>query len=170
MEITYGGKASFTLRGEKSVSIDGGEADISLFTTRQKKTALKVNGPGEYEVGGVLITSLELSGTLLYAITLDDINVAHISTGTAGLTERDLAALGRIDVLLVHADDQKTAQEAIADLSPRVVIPFGPEAAAIAASLGIKNPEPQSRFSWNGVTAPPKAVLLREPASRKKAA
>jgi hypothetical protein len=170
MEITYGGKAAFTVRGEKSVSIDGPEADIALFTTRQKKAALKINGPGEYEVGGVLITSLEVSGTLLYAITLDDINVAHISTSTAGLTERDLAALGRIDVLLVQASDQKAAHEAIADLSPRVVIPFGPTAPAIAAALGVKNAETQPRFIWNGVSAPPKAVLLRESGTRKKAA
>jgi hypothetical protein len=170
MEIIYSGKASFTVRGEKSVSIDGGEADITLFTRRQKKPSLKINGPGEYEVGGVLITTLEQSGALLHVITLDDLNIAHVSSNTAGLTERDLTALGRIDVLLVQAADEKAAQAAIADLAPRVVIPFGPQAAAIAASLGVKNAEPQPRFNWNGSGAPPKAVLLREPSTRKKAA
>jgi hypothetical protein len=170
MEITYGGKASFTMRGEKSVSIDGSDADIALFTRRQKSDRLKINGPGEYEVSGVLITTLNQSGTLLHAITLDDINIAHVSAPEGTLSERDLAAIGRIDVLLVQAVDVKAAQAAIADLSPRVVIPFGPHALEIAASLGVKNAEPQPRFAWNGVSTPPRAVLLREPGTRRKAA
>lgn len=170
MEITYGGRASFTLRGEKSVSIDGAGADIALFTKRQKRAGLRINGPGEYEVGGVLITTLDHSGTLLHAVTLDDINIAHVSSTGNALTDRDLAAIGRIDVLLVRAEDETAAQAAIADLTPRVVIPFGPHATKIAASLGLKNAEPQSRFSWNGATAPPRAILLKEPTTRRKAA
>ncbi len=169
MEIIYGGGASFILRGSKSVSIDGGDADISLFTRRQKRAALKLNGPGEYEVGGVLITTLDSAGTLMHSITLDDVNVVHLS-GSGSLTDRDLAAIGRTDVLLVRADDLRAAQAAVADLSPRVVIPFGTHAAALAASVGIKNPEPQRSFTWNGSGTPPKAALLKEPGARRKAA
>lgn len=169
MEIVYGGKTAFTLRGSKSVSIDASDADITLFTRRQRSAALKLNGPGEYEVGGVLITTLDSGGTLVHSITLDDVNVVHLSS-RAALTDRDLAAIGRTDVLLVQTDDLRVAQAAVADLSPRVVIPFGTHAAALAASVGMKNLEPQRNFSWNGISASPKAVLLKEPAARRKAA
>jgi hypothetical protein len=169
MEIVYAGKTGFTLRGSKSVSIDAGDADINLCTRRQKNRALKLNGPGEYEVGGVLITTLDSSGTLVHSITLDDLNVVHVSAGAA-LNDRDLAAIGRTDVLLIQTDDLRAAQAAVADLSPRVVIPFGTHAVALATSVGMKNPEPQRNFSWNGISAPPKAVLLKEPATRRKAA
>lgn len=170
MEIVYGGKASFTLRGEKTVTVDGSGGDIALHTMRQKNAGLKINGPGEYEVGGVLITSMEKDGTLLHAIVLDDVNIAHIGGRGVSLTERELAACGRVDVLLVESSDARSAGALVADLAPRVVIPFGPNAAAVAASSGVKNAEPQPRFSWNGISAPPRVVLLKEPAARKKAA
>jgi hypothetical protein len=170
MEIIYGGKTAFTLRGDRTVSIDGGEADIALFTKRQKNAALKINGPGEYEVSGVLITTLARAGALLHAVTLDDLNIAHVSGNPGALSERDLAAIGRIDILLLEAHEVRAAQAVIADLSPRVVIPFGPAAQGVAAATGVKSAEPQSRFSWNGSGTPPRAVLLKEPTAKRKAA
>jgi hypothetical protein len=170
MEITYGGAASFTLRGTRTVSIDAGTQDIALFTRRQKNASMKINGPGEYEVGGVLITTLDQGGTLLHVITLDDVTVAHISGDASKLSERDLEAVGRVDILLVRADDARAAGVAVTDLAPRVVIPFGAQSAAVVTTAGVKNPEPQPRFSWNGAGAPPKAVLLKEQTARRKAA
>lgn len=169
MEIFYEGKGAFTLLGSRSVSIDGRAADIALFTSRQKSTTMKLNGPGEYEVRGVLVTTVDVSDTLVHAITLDDIAVVHIAAGTP-LTERDIASVGRADVLLVRADDPRTAGAVIADLAPRVVIPFGEHSHKIAASCGLKDLEPRRSFSWNGMAAAPKAVLLKEGSVRRRAA
>jgi hypothetical protein len=170
MEITYGGKASFFLKGETSVVIDGSDASIKLYTTRQRSQKLKANGPGEYEIGGVLVTTLDVGGSYAHAITLDEINVLHLSGDPSKLSTRDIESLGRIDILIVRADDARAAQSAIGDITPRVVIPFGNNAAEVASASGVKDAEPQNRFAWNGVVTPPKAVLLKEPAGKKKAA
>jgi len=171
MEITYAGAASFVLKGERTVVINPTasteRAHISLHTRRQKSKKLLVNGPGEYEVGGVLITSIALGDEIVHAVEVDGINVLHLSGDVRCLTERDLTAIGKVDVLIVDCRDLKQAQNAVSDLGPRVIVPFGPHAAGLCAAAGVKDAQPQARFSWNGVTTPPRAVLLKEPAKKR---
>jgi hypothetical protein len=173
MDITYAGGASFTVKGERTIAInpsgrDHG-ADIVLHSARQKRGKLIVNGPGEYEIGGVLIATVETGGkTLVHAVEVDGVNIVHVGGDPAGLSERDLAVIGPVDVLLIEASDVKAAQTAVTSLTPRVIIPFGGHAAEVCATVGISGAEPQNRFSWNGVTTPAKAVLLKEPGTRRK--
>jgi hypothetical protein len=86
------------------------------------------------------------------------------------LTEREVLALGKIDVLLLPADDLRAAQSLVTDLVPRVVIPFGANAAELCAALGVPGATLESRFAWNGTAATPRAVLLKPVAARRRAA
>jgi hypothetical protein len=171
MEITYAGANSFVLKGERTVVINPSasteRADIPLYTRRQKSKKLLINGPGEYEIGGVLVTSVALGDDLVHAVEVDGINVLHLTGDARKLTDRDLSAIGKVDILLVEAAELKQAQNAVSDLTPRVVIPFGAHAAEVCATSGVKDAQPQARFTWNGVTAPARAMLLKEPAKKR---
>lgn len=171
MDITYAGEASFVLKGERVVVINpaerNGQADITLFTRRRADRKLIVNGPGEYEIAGVLIATVPVGTGLAHAVELDGINVLHLERG-ASLNDRDLAAIGKVDVLLIESEDLKQAQAAITDVTPRVVIPFGKHASEVCAAAGVKDAEPQARFSWNGITTPPRAVLLKASTGKRR--
>src|SRR4051812_820313 len=174
MEITYTGGTSFLIKGERTVAIDAAEkpdlGTIVLRSSRKRNAKLLVNGPGEYEIGGGLIASIALGDRLVHAVGGDGINIVHLVGDERRLDDRGLEAIGKVDVLLLEADAPRRAQTAISDLVPRVVIPYGPHAAEVCAAAGVKNAEPQSRFTWNGTTAPVKALLLKAPASKRRAA
>src|ERR687886_2335735 len=135
MEISYGGGASFLIKGERTVVINPVDktvqADIVLRTDRKRATKLLVNGPGEYEIGGVLIASLASGDRMVHAVEVDGINVVHVTPDERRLSERDLETIGKVDVLLVEAGDLRLAQTAVSDLIPRVIVPFGPHAVEV---------------------------------------
>ena len=177
MDIVYRGDSSFEINGERTIAINprnGSRADVVLHTARQKKPAGVVNGPGEYDIAGVLIVTLEKgsreSSTLAHSLIVDDLSVVHLGDTTHELSDRDVASIGRVDVLIVNADDARKAQAAVADLEPRVVIPFGAAAPQVCASLGVKSPEDQPRFSWSRNRVLPRAVLLKPVSTRARAA
>ena len=110
------------------------------------------------------------SRKLTHAVEVGGLNVVYLADAKAELTENDVLAMGRIDVLLVAAEDVKAAQEAVQELTPRVAVPFGAKSAEVCAALGVKEPEAQPRFSWNSSETVPKAVLLKQLGIRKSAA
>lgn len=173
MEITYQGGASFTLKGERVVAINpprGYKADISLYSSRQRGKLL-INGPGEYEVGGVLMVTAEPRGSkgLVQSVCLDDLNIVHLGPDAGTLGPQELESLGRVDVLIVNADRPECARAAIRDLTPRVVIPFGARAVELCQSLQGQKEKPM-RFSWNGLTKVPRALVLKPGTDRVQAA
>lgn len=177
MEITYLSGASFQIKADRIVALNppqGIAADVVLHSARQNSSKHIVNGPGEYEISGVLIFTVEAgpkdSATLVHAIETGGVSIVHLGTPLHQLDKRALEALGRVDILLLNAEDLATAQEAVRDLEPRIVIPFGSRAPELCVALGVREPRAESRFSWNGLTTPPKAVLLKAPGARKRAA
>jgi hypothetical protein len=178
MEILYDGGSRFVIRGAKTVTIDPAEKQpkdvLALYTTRQAKLKSPVNGPGEYEIGGVLIGTVVVgeprSKDLAHAITIDDITVCALRGNPESLEPRALDALGHIDVLLLGDASPEVAQKAVSLLEPRVTLAGGDRGVEVAAALGVKDAEPKPKFTWNGVSAAPRAVVLKTPTRSKRAA
>jgi hypothetical protein len=178
MEINYNGGSRFVIRGTKVVTIDPVEKQpkdvLALYTTRHARPKSVVNGPGEYEIGGVLIGTVVVgeprSKALAHAVTIDDLTLCVLGGNPELLEPRALDALGRIDVLLLGDASPEVAQKAISLLEPRVTLAGGEKALDVAAALGVKDAEPKPRFTWNGVSAVPRAVVLKTPARSKRAA
>ena len=175
MDITYHGGSSFTLKGERTVvinPINEPERDaIALRSDRKRRRKQIIDGPGEYEIGGVMVTSLAAGGpgakSLIYAVNVDGVNVLHVTAPVHELTDKDISALGRSDILLIDTADLKAAQGIVQDILPRTVIPYGSHAVELCASQGVKNAEPVARFNSNG-SASPRAVLLKEHGKRTR--
>ena len=102
-----------------------------------KGTPYIVNGPGEYEVGGVFITGIQTGGqrdseqsrNTLYVFDFDSLTVAHLGDLSRVLTQAEVEEMGTINVAMVPVGgggglNAARAAEVIGMLEPNIVIPM----------------------------------------------
>jgi L-ascorbate metabolism protein UlaG (beta-lactamase superfamily) len=162
-DIQYLGHACFRMRGrdgivlcdpyDRSIGLDLGRPTAHIVTTSHnhpdhgnvaavrpvRDRVFVVDGPGEYEVGGVLITGVrtfhdkakgsQRGVNTVYVIHLDDVSFCHLGDLGHELTQRQIEELGNVDVLFVPVGGGETigpaeAASVISQLEPRVVIPM----------------------------------------------
>ena len=125
--------------GQKSITKPG---DLALFTGAHSAPAvavkLSIDHPGEYEVSEVSLYGIALrshmdeakiKSTTAYKFIIDD--VRYLVTGHIypELTERELEAIGTVDVMFVpvggngYTTDSIGALKLIKKIEPRLVIP-----------------------------------------------
>lgn len=89
-----------------------------------------VNGPGEYEVGGICVRGI-FSGlhpkyeavNTIYTLNLEDINICHLGAYSQNELSADAKQeIGEIDVLFAPVENG--SKKLIAQLEPKVVIPI----------------------------------------------
>ncbi|HXA42283.1 MAG TPA: MBL fold metallo-hydrolase [Candidatus Solibacter sp.] len=133
-----------------------------------------ITAPGEYEVKGVGVRGVaayhdnesgaKLGSVTLFAITVDEVVVAHLGDLGHGLSEAQQEQLGTVDVLLVPvgggtALSASEAAEVANQLEPRIVIPMHyklpglkvalDEPKHFAAEMGIQQFEYQPKLVLN---------------------
>lgn len=167
MDIYWGGQACFRLKGKTtSVILDpfdsefvglkfpkDFQADIVLSTHEHKdhnNTSIVSSptdapvaifkDPGEYEVGGCVITGISsfhdnLAGSerglnTIFHLMFDNLNIVHLGDlGQSHLTEEQITQIGEVDILLipvgsVYTIDGKAAAEIVSQLEPKIIIPM----------------------------------------------
>ncbi len=203
-DIQYLGHSCFRLRGrdgivltdpyDRSVGRDLGRPTAHIVTISHhhpdhdnvgavrpaRDRVMVIDGPGEYEVGGILITGVrtfhdkrkgaELGRNTVYVIHLDDIVFCHLGDLAHELTAQQLEEIGSVDVLFVpvgggEAIGPAEATLVISQIEPRIVIPMhyaaeGQSAMDLAPldrflhELGIKEHTPEERLSLNAGNLP----------------
>lgn len=98
-----------------------------------------VQGPGEYEIGGVLILGIQtchdaeggarLGRNAIYLIEIDGLSICHLGDLGHGLTSSQVGEIGSVDILFVPVGGNCTinaaaASQIIRQLDPRVVVPM----------------------------------------------
>jgi L-ascorbate metabolism protein UlaG (beta-lactamase superfamily) len=160
MEITWLGYSCLRLKGKNTTiitdpcppeigySLDKISANIVTVSHQHPNHSYlkgvsgeprKILGPGEYEVGGVLIIGLSTfhdaeSGKVLgkntvYSIEVDDVNVCHLGDLGTPLSPAQVEELGNVDVLLVPVGGGTTitasqAAALVRSIEPKIVIPM----------------------------------------------
>jgi L-ascorbate metabolism protein UlaG (beta-lactamase superfamily) len=161
MEITWYGLSCFRLveRGMTSIVTDPYGPELGLAPIKLKADVVTVsheasghsylegvkvthrviNGPGEYEIGGVFITGVRMlakngseNGTLtntLYVYNYEGLSVAHLGDLHGVPTQSQIEDLGTVDVALVpvgggSALTPSQAAEVISLIEPSIVIPM----------------------------------------------
>lgn len=161
MEITWYGHSCFRLteRGLASVVTDPFDhervgyqalklkADIVTvshdapghnFTKGAKGYTHLIDGPGEYEMGGVFITGVSTSGrkndksqprNTLYVFDYNGITIAHLGDLRAVPSRAQIDALGSVNVALVPVGaggglNAAKAAEVVSILEPNLVVPM----------------------------------------------
>jgi L-ascorbate metabolism protein UlaG (beta-lactamase superfamily) len=159
MEIYWLGHGCFRLRGRDATVLTDpcppstgykiGKVNTDIVTISRDlpesshRTAVAgdarfLEGPGEYEIGGVLITGIDTdradrddghSRNVAYVIDIDDIKVCHLGDIQRVPSGDEVEELAGIDILLVPVGGGRVmgaakASEVVSLLEPKMVIPM----------------------------------------------
>ena len=193
MDITWLGHSCFKIKGKQSVIITDpfppdlgyslGEPTAQIVTVSHQHPSHSylggvdgeprlVTGPGEYEIGGVLIIGIttfhdeergkKRGKNTIYLMEVDGVSVCHLGDLGHVLTAEQVEEIGDVDVLLLPVGGVSTinaemAAEVIRQLEPKVVIPMHYKTPAISRELqpvekflkemGIEHIDPQPKLS-----------------------
>ena len=147
MELTYLGagcvrvatKTATFLIDPFEKSQGGAKADVALLTEEKPVEfgGMKFEGPGEYEVQGVMITGVparlhideEGERATIYSIRSEGINLVVTGNIAAKLSDHQTEALGKVDVLVLPVGghgltlEPEEAAELVSRLEPAYVVP-----------------------------------------------
>lgn len=154
-----------------------------------KGSSLTINGPGEFEIGGVFITGVQTDGAggkkkrddtprnTLYVFDYDGITVAHLGDLQQVPSQAEIEALGTVNVALVPVGgggglNAAKAAEVISLLEPGIVVPMHyatPDAKVSLDSLnkfikemGLSKPasQPSLKITRSGLPDETRVVVL----------
>lgn len=119
------------------------EGDITLFTSEDhseptKQPKIMIDQPGEYEISGVSVYGIgtrshmdedKQQSAVMYKIDIEDMNVLIAGHVYPELSDRQLEAIGMVDLLLIpvggngYTLDGVGALKLIKKIEPKMVIP-----------------------------------------------
>jgi L-ascorbate metabolism protein UlaG (beta-lactamase superfamily) len=159
-------------------------------TDAVKGTSHVIDGPGEFEIGGVFITGVQsdssagkkrtkenLARNTIYVFDYDGITVAHLGDLNQTPTQSEIESLGTVNVVLVPVGGgggltAAKAAEVISLIEPNLVIPMHYSTPATKVSLdslnkfikemGLSKPEPQPslKVTRSGLPSETHVVVL----------
>jgi L-ascorbate metabolism protein UlaG (beta-lactamase superfamily) len=196
MDISWLGHSCFRIRGSYATVITDpyspdlgyslGKPDAGIVTVSHNHPGHSytqgiggeprlVTGPGEYEIGGVLIIGVATfhdgdggrtrGKNTAYLMEIDEISVCHLGDLGHVLTAEQVEELDNVDVLLLPVGGVSTinapmAAEVVRQLEPKVVVPMHYKTPALSREL-----EPVEKFlkeiGVKEITSQPKLSLTR---------
>jgi L-ascorbate metabolism protein UlaG (beta-lactamase superfamily) len=211
-DVQFLGHACVRLRGrdgivlcdpyDRSVGLDIGKPSAHIVTVSHnhadhnnvaavkpmREKLFVIDGPGEYEVSGVLITGVrtfhdkakgaERGSNIVFVVHLDEVTFCHLGDLGHELSQSQLEAIGDVDVLFVPVGGGETISPAeasgvIAQLEPRIVVPihyattqlsFEHELAPLdkfAHEMGLKDVVPEEKLTVTSANLPPETEQAR---------
>ncbi|MHB1006950.1 MAG: MBL fold metallo-hydrolase [Chloroflexota bacterium] len=178
MEITWLGHSCFRLRNKNTtiitdpfdnkIGIKLGKVSADIVTISHNHydhsnvaavsgTPKVIDGPGEYEIGGIFITGIQTwhdqengakrGKNTAYLFEMDDLVICHLGDLGHTLTTEQVEAMSNVDVLLIPVGGNFTinaaqAAEAISLIEPRIVIPMHFKTEALQIEI-----DPLERFA-----------------------
>lgn len=132
----YNGKLGFPplkLKGEVvTISHDAeGHNNVGAITGVEHC----LNGPGEYEIGGVFITGIVTSNdakannNVIYVYDLNGLTIAHVGDMQSVPNQTQIEALEEVDILLIpvgagNSLNAAQAAELVSMIEPKIVVPM----------------------------------------------
>jgi L-ascorbate metabolism protein UlaG (beta-lactamase superfamily) len=203
MEIYWLGHGCFRLRGRDATVLTDpcppttgyriGKVPADIVTISQETaesnyrqavtgTPKFITSPGEYEIGGVLISGVRTAKpgeasrpNVSFLIELDDIRICHLGNLGQVLASDDAEPLGATDVLILpvgggHVLDATKAAEAVSLLEPKIILPMQYKTEASTGDLepiekflremGAEAKSPESRLSVTKSTLPHDTTIV----------
>ena len=155
MVITYHGAVFCKVsQGDTTVAF-GSPGKKGLFIRKSGQEPFLIEGPGEYEVGGITVRGF---ANELYSLIWDDISFCHSGMVIrAELPPEALESIGDVDVLFVYLDEveglnAKDAHKLAKQLEPKIIIPLSGakgsnELRAFLKESGV-SPDPLEKFTF----------------------
>ena len=196
MDINWLGHSCFRIRGNNSTVVTDpyspelgyslGEPTANIVTVSHQHPGhyfsqgvggepRLVAGPGEYEIGGILIIGIssfhdeekgqERGRNTVYIMEVDEVSICHLGDLGHVLTAGQVEEIDNVDVLLLPVGGVSTinapmAAEVVRQLEPKIVIPMHYKTPAISREM-----EPVERFlkemGVNEAESQPKLSITR---------
>jgi L-ascorbate metabolism protein UlaG (beta-lactamase superfamily) len=211
-DVQYLGHSCFRLRGRdgtvlcdpysRSIGIDLGRPSAHIVTVSHdhadhnnvagvkplREKIFVIDGPGEYEVSGVLITGVrtahdshkgaERGFNTVFVIHLDDVVFCHLGDLGHELTQAQLEEIGNVDVLFVPVGGGETISPAeangvISQIEPKIAVPMHYASAQFSFEYdlaplekftherGIKEIVPEDKLTITAANLPPEGEDTR---------
>jgi L-ascorbate metabolism protein UlaG (beta-lactamase superfamily) len=211
-DVQYLGHSCFRLRGRdgivlcdpysRSTGMDLGRPSAHIVTVSHdrpdhnfvagvkpiREKVFVIDGPGEYEVSGVLITGVrtalnahegaERGFNTVFVIHLADVVFCHLGDLGHELTQAQLEEIGNVDVLFVPVGGGETigaveANSVISQIEPKIVVPMHYASAQLSFEYelaplekftherGIKEISPEEKLSVTAANLPPESEETR---------
>ena len=200
MDISWLGHSCFRIRGSHAVVITDpyspdlgyslGKPNAGIVTVSHNHPGHSytqgiggeprlVTGPGEYEIGGVLIIGVATfhdgdggrtrGKNTAYLMEIDEISVCHLGDLGHVLTSEQVEELDNVDVLLLPVGGVSTinapmAAEVVRQLEPKIVVPMHYKTSALSRELepvdkflkeiGVRQVNPQPKLSLTRSSLP----------------
>jgi hypothetical protein len=167
MEIKYFGYSFFRFKGREMVlctdpfddslglKIPPQASDLVLFSSPAKNGFEKVinkpvnrekifviDGPGEYEVGGVFVLGAQSEKSTVYVVTMDGLRLVFLGGLTEKLTDKQVEEIDGVDILFLPVGDKKMALDAkkaveiTNQIGPKIIIPMSYQIPGLKVELG----------------------------------
>ncbi len=159
MDITWLGHSCFRIRGSQAIIITDpcppesgyslGKQTADIVTISHKDAnhsydkgvtgAHVIKGPGEYEIGGVLVIGISTfhdavkgqtkGKNTVYLMEVDGLNICHLGDIGHVLEDSAIEELGNIDILMLPVGGVSTinanmASQVVRKVEPKIVIPM----------------------------------------------
>jgi len=119
--------------------LSGINADLSKVTDYR----VVIKSPGEYEVGGIKISAIDMDGATVYGLTVDNVDVLLAKTSSiTKISEK----LKEYQIAIFNVDSEIN-QTVVTALEPKVVILYGEKAIDAAKALGKEDAQVLQKFS-----------------------
>jgi L-ascorbate metabolism protein UlaG (beta-lactamase superfamily) len=143
-----------------------------------------IDGPGEYEVAGALITGIatqrgakngDRARNTAYLIEMDDVTVCHLGDLGSILTPEQVELMNMASILLIPVGGKNTinaaqAAEVVSQIEPRIVVPMHFKTESSVADLdpsakflremGITDSSPQPKLSVSRGSLPEETTVV----------
>ncbi len=192
MEITWLGHSCFRIRSKEasivtdpyddSIGLKIGKVTADILTIthghgdHNNRAAVGgepkvVDGPGEYEIRGVLITGIRTShddgsgkrgSNTVYLVEAEDLVVCHLGDLGHVPTPEQVEQMSNVDILMIPVGGNYTinagqAAEVVSLIEPKIVIPMHFKIEGLKVELdtvdkfcremGVKSPQPQPKLT-----------------------
>jgi hypothetical protein len=102
-----------------------------------------IESPGEYEIGGIKISAIDMDGATVYALTVDNVDVLLAKTSSVTKVSEKLKDYH----VAIFNVDSEINQTVVTALEPRVVVLYGEKAREAAKALGKEDAQVLQKFS-----------------------
>jgi L-ascorbate metabolism protein UlaG (beta-lactamase superfamily) len=159
-----------------------GRHAVAVIRPTSLENAFALDGPGEYEVHGVLITGVrtfrddargaERGANTSFVFDIEGIRIAHLGDIGHLLTEEMIGEMGSVDVVCLTiggALPSARAAELVAQLDPKLVVPLpvggdqpGSDSpmARFLHEMGVQDAQPQPKLSITASSIPDETTTV----------
>ncbi|HUQ85477.1 MAG TPA: hypothetical protein VM077_04085 [Candidatus Limnocylindrales bacterium] len=153
MEIALLPNNSLKIKGKNATILvdpkDKTEANAALIFSGNSKEAntnnveVVIDGPGEFETGGIKITGQRFEDEMLYSLSVDSVSIL---IGKSAVLEKAHQKLKEANILVVKCEEVSEASS-LTSLVTNVVIFYGENASEMGKTFGQENVKHLSKYA-----------------------